>query len=195
MFPGKSGITDHRLQVNLLQATCFPHSISFRNIFEDGNHLVFWQPRIEKDGSPVFGKGFFATEAIQQSRLVGTISGSNADIFFTPNPVFGTVFILATKVFQIIHDSFPEIKPLIASKLRRNDTRLSNFRNRVDTDRSQGIVSTLDKRGNICYHNTTLLLFPPSRILARYGGVHFGPESTSRAFWFVVSGGVQSFRG
>jgi len=138
MFPSKPGITNHRLHVDPLQTACLSHSNSFRNIFEDGNHLLFWQPCIEKDRSPVFGKGFFAQEAIQQTCLVGPVSASNADIFFASNTMFGALFILATKVFQIVHDHLPETQAFVISKLRRNDTRLPNFRKRVNTDRSPG---------------------------------------------------------
>jgi len=49
---------DHRLQMHLLQGACFPHPITFDDVFEDGNNSFLGQPRIEKNCAAMFGKLF-----------------------------------------------------------------------------------------------------------------------------------------
>jgi hypothetical protein len=89
------------------QATRFTHAVAFGDVFHDGNDLVFRQPGIEKDGACVLGELFFAMQTPEQPGVVFTILGTNADISFASNAVFRTVFILTTKVFEIVHDTPP----------------------------------------------------------------------------------------
>ena len=98
--------------MDLFQTTCFSHAVSLDDVFEEGNDGFFRQPRVEKNRSTVFGKAFFTNQAIQQSGVGRTVCGADSDIILTPNTVFGAVFILAAKVFQVVHDCSPEIKVL-----------------------------------------------------------------------------------
>ena len=69
----------------------------------------------------MLGEAFFAIRAIQQSGVVWSVGGTNADIFFASHTVFGAVFILAAKVFQVVHDSFSEIKSLVFTNVRETE--------------------------------------------------------------------------
>jgi hypothetical protein len=117
VFTGKFCVTNYRLQMNFFQTACFSHSISLDDVFEDGNDGFFRQPRIKKDRSPVFGEWFFANQTVQQSGVVRTVCGADADISFATNTVFGAVFILTAKVLQVVHDPSKKSKSLLRQKL------------------------------------------------------------------------------
>jgi len=78
----------------------------------NGDDDVVGQRRPKKDGPLAFGEGLFAMGAVEQAGLVFAVGASNADIFFTSNAVFRTLFIPTVKFFQVVHDHSSETKPL-----------------------------------------------------------------------------------
>jgi hypothetical protein len=74
-------------------------------VFDDGNDFIVGQSGIKKNRSSSFGKIFFAVQAIQQSAaLIFAVEGTHADIFTAPNAVERTLFIMAKKLLEIVHD-------------------------------------------------------------------------------------------
>jgi hypothetical protein len=94
------------VRMNVHQTPCFPHSVALGDMRDDGDGFFFRQSGIEKNGSATLGKSFFAHEAVQQSRGVRAVNGADADIIFAAHGVFFTIYILTTKVFEIVHDRF-----------------------------------------------------------------------------------------
>jgi hypothetical protein len=60
VFAGKFCITTHGIVIDFQQATGFPHTYTFGDVFEDGDDGLFWQSRVEKNRSATFRKRFFA---------------------------------------------------------------------------------------------------------------------------------------
>jgi hypothetical protein len=75
---------------------------------------------------------------VQQSGVVWTVGGTDADIFFAPNTVLGTVFILTTKFIEIVHDRFLWFQVLCRQAVVREKRIIANFDGFVNTNRSQG---------------------------------------------------------
>jgi hypothetical protein len=147
MFSGEPRITTHSIGINLYQAAGLSHPIAFDDMLKDGNNGRFRQSRVEKHRAATLGKGLFTNQTIQQSRVVRPVAtvcfvkrflGANANISFAPNTVLGTLFILTTKLVKIVHDMFLESKILNAQNVRQNAGSLSDFKKRVNTNRSQG---------------------------------------------------------
>jgi len=49
--------------------------------------------------------------------------GTNADIFFASNTVFGAIFILTAKLIEVVHDRFSKAKSFENQRLQgRNES-------------------------------------------------------------------------
>ncbi|MCL2743236.1 MAG: hypothetical protein FWE67_05235 [Planctomycetaceae bacterium] len=105
MLDSKSLFGDELLSSGCpLSLTTLPHAIAFGDVFVNGDDGVVGKAGVKKDRSSAFGEGLFTIGAIQKAGVFRAVSGTNADIFFAANTVFGAVFILTAKVFQIVHD-------------------------------------------------------------------------------------------
>jgi hypothetical protein len=98
-------VAAHGLMSDLCEATGLSHTVAFGDMFHDGNYLISGQAGVIENGAGGFGKLVFAVQTPEQSGVVFAIHGTDADIFFPPNAVLRTLFILTTEVFEIVHDS------------------------------------------------------------------------------------------
>ena len=76
-------------------------------MFDEGDDGGGGETGVEKNGSFAFGKALFAKTALEQSGIVRTVGVLDADISFASNAVFRTLFILAAKRVQVVHDHNP----------------------------------------------------------------------------------------
>jgi len=97
-------MTNDRLVMDFGQAAGLAHAVAFGDVFVNGDDGVVGQRRPKKDGALAFGEGLLAMGAVEQAGLVFAVGAANADIFFTANAVFRTLFIPTEKVFQVVHD-------------------------------------------------------------------------------------------
>jgi hypothetical protein len=111
-------ISAHRIVVDVQQTPCFPHSVPLGHMLDDRNYFFLRQPRVEKNRVAVLGKSFFALQTIQQPGVVFPVSRANADIISAPNAAFFTIFIQATKLFEVVHDRLLYAKSLQKQKLQ-----------------------------------------------------------------------------
>ncbi len=90
-------------------------------MFKEGDDFFLGQSGVEENRSSVFGEFFLAVDAIEQPRFLSrTIPRTNADVSFASTAVFFAVFILTTKVFQIVHDTVPDLQCFTAPALGAN---------------------------------------------------------------------------
>ena len=106
MFASQFRVTTYGRRIDFYQAACFSRPIAFDDVLENGNDGFFRQSRVEKHRAATLGKGLFTNQTIKQPRVVRTVNVPNADISLAPNAVFGTIYILATKLIKIVHDRF-----------------------------------------------------------------------------------------
>jgi len=99
VFACQSGVAHDGILMSLGQSACLAHSVAFGHMFDDRDDFLFGKSGIEKDGTAVFGKTFFANFALEESSMILTVGITDADIFASANAVFGTVFIRTAKVF------------------------------------------------------------------------------------------------
>jgi hypothetical protein len=99
----------------------------------------------------MFRKGLFANQAVQQSRIVRAVSSANADIFFAPNTVLETLFILTTKRIEIVHDGFLLLQVPTGKTLVTQTNIIVHSGNAVNTNRAQGKIPKLAKKWKIVF--------------------------------------------
>jgi hypothetical protein len=130
MATRKPGVPDHCVLMSFGQPAGLSHAVAFNDMLNDGNHLVVGKARIKKDGSSAFGKGLFALQTVEQPcgllTILGVIPGSHADIFASTNPVLGAIFILTTKLLQVVHEN-NSVRKLTKSKDLRERTQNTNL--------------------------------------------------------------------
>lgn len=121
VFPGKSGVSNHRLMMRLGQSARLAHAVAFNDMFYKGNDLVFGKTRIEENGAAMFGKLLLTDQAQEEASLLFvTVPGADTDVFSTTNAIFGTFFILTTKLLQVVHDCNWEKETTKTKRVTRN---------------------------------------------------------------------------
>ena len=104
VFACPLGIAADGIGGNIEESSCFSHSASFVDVFDEGDDFIFGQSSVEKDGSTPFGESFVAGAAPQQSGVVGTVGAANADIFGSANAELGAMFIGTTKLIEVVRE-------------------------------------------------------------------------------------------
>jgi hypothetical protein len=106
MLARQQAVADDGVFVHPDESARFADAATLLYVVQDGNDLVLRQGRPKQRRSLALGKTSLAGRAIEHAALlVGAIVIANAQVAGTSFAMIRAVWILATKLGQIVHDS------------------------------------------------------------------------------------------
>ena len=105
MLAGTQAVAHHGVLVHPDQAAGLADPAPLDDVFQERDHLLVRQPRVEQRCALAFGEAILAGFAVQHAALlVGTVEHADAQIVQAAFAVVRTVCILAAEAGQVVHD-------------------------------------------------------------------------------------------